>query len=405
LREVSANENINAVDVENDEENTTHTTSDMWSLLDQDIEFSISIQSSNGTFLERFTDITCHFTFNDQPFLKTPSVHLIHSFTLPLLPSSPLLLASNSSLFLLSFHSFSILISSLHFLRHLIQGIRKGDVLVFEHKFQFEVLNTSEEFLLYLQRDALKIEVWGQLTSTALDSELREYRQLKDFTEEIYSLLATLKINEPDDHHHSNDEQFVCTTVKYEPFADPPVVFRFNRHHTIRRIVLSLLSPAQHHSTVTIIAYIVHHVSLSLSPPLSRYIYFILTFVLCSIFGGMFLYCRCQAAIGKFSCTNSSIINNVSAFDQQRMFSLKTLCVTPTTVEIEWDMNVIDVPALISLLSPFSQSSSSSYSKSIISFFSFILFGLRKFESVFADISLVKIESTVEHSVTAQKKK
>jgi hypothetical protein len=68
--------------------------------------------------------------------------------------------------------------------------------------------------------------------------------------------------------------------------------------------------------------------------------------------------CSCEAAtIGKFRQINSLIDNEHSTADQKRMFPLKVLQITSTSVELEWDMTaVVDSPTLSSFLLPSSKS-------------------------------------------------
>lgn len=240
----------------------------------QDVEITVRIQSATGLPLDRFTDIACHLTFYDQSFVKTSA------------------------------------------------GTIQGNVLVFEHSFQFAICNVSEEFISYLQHDALSVELWGQLTISAADAEICDYLRMKDAVEGTDHLLASLTILEPCDFHggSSDDDhvEFISTTIQRELFAEPSIVFRLHPHHTRRRIALSITSSSQH-SPITILG--------------------------------------CESAmIGKFLRVNSAFSSEVVTTDQKRMFPLKVLRVTSSTVELEWDMTTMNAPTLTALLLPNSKS-------------------------------------------------
>lgn len=109
----------------------------------------------------------------------------------------------------------------------------EGTQVVFDHEVHFSIFDVSEEFLYYLQQDALVVEIWGN----ALAEQPAGLGEKKP-EEEDFVVLSTLSIEEKLD-----SGEYKNVPVKQDPFSDPQVTFKLKRNQKARRVHFSIAQP------------------------------------------------------------------------------------------------------------------------------------------------------------------
>lgn len=182
----------------------------------------------------------------------------------------------------------------------------EGNKVIFEHEVHFSIFDVSEEFLYYLQQDALVVEIWGN----AMAEQLAGLGEKKP-EEEEFVVLSTLSIEEKLD-----SGEYKNVPVKQDPFSDPQVTFKLKRNTKLRRVHFSIAQPP----------------------------------------GQTLLQIQdCESAqIGMFHRLNKVADINASEDEMRKMFPLKVIKVQKDQIFAEWDLSEIEAqhPNLHSLIVP-----------------------------------------------------